>query len=78
MRQLATDNVAKNLRITMRMCGEPRVGRHTVFIQDTKAAVIAIPRVEVVCKREGMVGIQPTMIGVASLRGRMCDDFRIG
>lgn len=67
MCQLPTKNVGEDLGIAMGMCWEPLSCVDSVLIQDSQTAKVLIFRVVVIGEAEGVVGIEPSVVGMASI-----------
>lgn len=70
MGQFATDNVAENLKIAMRMGREASLRRDTIFIEYTNRPKAFISRVIPVGKAEGVIGVEPAMVSMTTSRRR--------
>lgn len=57
------------------MSREAIVGCNAVFIQDSKGTKVLEFGVVVLCKRKGVIRVQPAMIGMATLTGEAGDNF---
>ena len=59
----------------MRVRRETRFGCYMVLVEHAEAAVIVVARVKIACKGECVVRVEPAVIGVTALRGRVNDDL---
>ena len=78
MGKLSTQDVREDLGVAMRVGREAGLGRDTVFVEDAQAAEGLEAWVEVGRKGEGMIRIQPAMIGMAACRGGAKGDLCVG
>lgn len=74
MRQLAAENITKNLRISVRVCRKSCLRCDAVFVENTQRSKTHMRWIIVVCKAECVVGIQPAVIWVAASRRAAWDD----
>lgn len=78
MRQLATEDVAEDLSIAVRVGGEAGVGCDAVFVQDAQGAEVGVGGVVVVGEGEGVIGVEPAVVGVAAVAGAAEGDAGVG
>ena len=78
VRQLAIEDVAEDLCVAVRMRREALSTIDSILIEDSQTAEVLEFRVVVVCEREGVVGVQPSVICVSSLVGATRHDFGVG
>ena len=78
MSEFSTNDVAEDLGIAMRVCGEAGLGSHAIFVEDAEGAVVLVAGVEVTGEGEGVVGVEPAVVSVAAGRGRVGDNFGVG
>lgn len=64
--QFATDNVAENLKVAMRMSREAGLRSDTIFIEYTDRPKAFISRIIPVGKAEGMISVEPAVVSVAT------------
>lgn len=69
MRELATEDIAEDLCIAMRMCWETLSTIDSVLVQDSQRTEVLEFGVVIVCERKGVVGIQPAMVRMSSVVG---------
>src|SRR5262249_12420707 len=65
----ALQDVAQDLHIAVAMGAEARAGLYAVLVDDAQGAVAHVTRVVVVGEGKAVVGIEPAVIGVATLGG---------
>lgn len=71
------DDVAENFHFPMRVSGETCAWGDDVLVDDAQAAEAHVGGIVVISETEGVIGIQPTVIGVAAFgRSSDCEWFR--
>lgn len=78
MRELAAEDVAEDLGVAVGVRGEAGLGGHSVFVEDAEGAKGHGCGVVEVGEGEGVVGIEPAMIGVPTSGGAARGDFGVG
>lgn len=78
MGQLAAEDVRKDLGVAVRMRREPGERGHSVFVEHSQGAEVGEAWVMVGRKREGVVAIQPSVIGVTTVGGAAGNDLGVG
>lgn len=78
MRKLATQDIAEDLGITMRMCREAGSGSDSIFIQDAKTTEVLESTIKVSSKTESVIRVQPSMIRMSTIRRTAKDDLGMG
>ena len=78
MGKLSTQDVGENFGVAVRVSREAGLRRDTVFVEDAQTAEGLKAWVEVGGKGEGMVRIQPAMIGMAAGRRGAKGDLCVG
>lgn len=63
------DDVAENLHFAVRVGGETCARCDDVLVDDAEAAETHVGGIVVICEAEGVIAIQPTVIGVAAFGG---------
>lgn len=72
--QRAIHDIGDNLHVPVRMHPEAHLGRDKIFVDDAQGTEMSVRRVIVIGEAEGVVGIEPTVVGVASFLGfAKCD-----
>lgn len=66
MGQLAAEDVAEDLGVVVRVGGEVGVRRDAVFVEDAQAAEAGVVGGVVGAEGEGVVGVEPAVVGVAA------------
>lgn len=69
VRQLAAQDIAEDFRIAVGMCREAGARRDAVLVEHAQAPEVLEARIVVVGEAEGMVGVQPAMVGMTALAG---------
>src|SRR5260370_2719397 len=67
MFELTFEDVSNDFHIAVAMCSKTATGRYSVLVDHTQRAETHELGVIIVSEREGMIGIQPAMVEVASL-----------
>ena len=62
----AAQDVADDFHVAMRMRAEAHAGHHEVVVDDAQAAVTHPLRVIIIREAEGVITVQPAVIGVAA------------
>ena len=78
MRELSAEDVAEDLGVTVGVRREAGLGGDTVFVQDAEGAERHGCGIVVVCEGEGVVGIEPAMVGMTTGGGAAGGDLRVG
>lgn len=78
MRQLATQQVAEDLGVAMRVRGEAGAARDAVLVEHAQRAEGHVALVIVVGKAEGVIGVQPAVVGVAARAAAAGHDLGVG
>lgn len=74
MRQLAAEDVAEDLGVAVRVGREAGVGGDAVFVEDAQGAEVSVGGVVIVGEGEGVVGVEPAVVGVAAVAGAAQSD----
>jgi len=77
MCQLAIEDVAEDLGVAVRMGREAGATCDSVFIEDSQTAKVLELGVVVVCKAEGVVGVEPSVVAMTTFAGASRDDFGV-
>lgn len=65
----AFDDVGEDFHVAVRVGGEAAAGGDVVFVDDAQAAEAHVGGVVVIGEGEGMMGLEPAMVGVAAFGG---------
>ena len=65
MLQRAFDDVGDDFHVAMRMRAEALAGRNEILVNDPQGAEIDLLRIVIIGKAEGVITVEPAMIGVA-------------
>ena len=77
MGELPRKYVREYLSVAVRVRREPGEWRHAVFVEDAQGAEIRVAWVVVGGEGEGVVGVEPAVIGVAARAGGVEGDFGV-
>lgn len=66
MLQFSRENVAKDFKLVMRVPAESFTRLHNILIDDTKGTKLIEPGVVVTGEAEGMVAVEPAVVGMAT------------
>ncbi len=77
MSQLARQDVAEDLEVPVGVGWEPGVGLDAVFIEHAQGAKVVELGVVPAREAEGVVGVEPAMVGMPAGRGPMGSDFSV-
>ena len=69
VRQRAVEHVADDLHVAVAVRAEAGAGRDAVFVDDAQVAPAHPGRVVVARKREGMVALEPAVVGITTVLG---------
>lgn len=75
--ELATQDVAEDLGIAMRMRRETTSGGDPVFVQNTETAEVLETLVKVAGETERVEGVQPAVIGMSAIGGTAKDNLGV-
>lgn len=64
MRELAGEDVGEDFEVAVRVRGEAGGGRDAVFVQDAQGAEVLVGGVVVLGEGEGVVAVEPAVVGV--------------
>lgn len=78
VRQFAVQDVGEDLGVTVGVGWEAVLGVDSVFIEDSQTAKVLELGIVVVGEAEGMVGVKPSVISVASVVGATRNDLCVG
>lgn len=78
VRELAAEDVAEDLGVAVGVRGEAGLGGHAVFVEDAEGAEGHGCGVVEIGEGEGVVGVEPAMIGVPTRGGAARGDFGVG
>src|SRR5437867_6104539 len=76
--QLALDDVAEDLRVTMRMLTESLASLHYVIVDDAQGSKAHVIGIEIVAERERVPAVQPAKLGLPALARGALYDGRFG
>lgn len=74
MREFAGEDVGEDFGVAVRVCGEAGLGRDAVFVEDAQGAEGLEGWVVVLAEGEGVVGVEPAVVGVAAVAAAAGDD----
>jgi len=77
MPQGTVDDVGDNFHVPVRMHPEAHLGRDPVLVDYAQRAEMRVLGIVVVGKAEGVVGVEPAMVGVAPFVGFSNLDHRV-
>lgn len=77
MRELPGQDVTEDLKIAMRVRRKSTLRLDPIFIEDAQGAEVREVRVVPVREGEGVVGVQPAVVGVAAGGGAVGCDFGV-
>src|SRR4029077_17244999 len=69
MLQRTLEDIRDDLHVAMTVRAETLARRHAVLVNHAQRAKAHEPRVVIISKRKGVIGIEPTMIAMAPLVG---------
>jgi hypothetical protein len=69
MLQRALDDVGDDFHVAMRVHAKALAGSNEVLVDDAQRLEMRVARIMIIRKAEGVIGIQPTVIGVAAFTG---------
>ena len=78
MGQLAAEDVGKDLGVAVSVRREPGQRCHPVFVKHAQGAEAGEPWILVGREREGVVAVQPAMIGASPIGGAAGNDLGVG
>lgn len=78
VRQLAAEDIGKDLGIAMRMGREAAATIDAVLVEDSQTAEVLISWIVVICETECMICVQPAVVGVSSVLRPARDNFGVG
>src|SRR5690606_41341890 len=73
---VSLETVAGDIRVAVAMGTETLAAGDAVLVDHPQRAPVHVPGIEVVGEGEAVPGIQPAMVGVATLGGRSQGDHR--
>lgn len=77
MLELAVDDVGPDEEFGVRVGAKTGTTFHSVFIDHSKRSKLSVLRIVVRCEGEGVVGIEPAMVGVTSSVPWSFRDFEV-
>lgn len=77
MGELAGEDVGEDFGVSMRMSRESGLGSHAVFVEDAKSSKVLESWIIITCEGEGVVRVEPSVVGVPTLSRRTFDDFGV-
>jgi hypothetical protein len=67
MRELARQHVADDLHVAVAVRAEALAGRDAILVDDAQRSELDVLRIEVVRERERVIGLEPAVVGIATL-----------
>ncbi len=77
MCQLAIENIAEDLGVSVRVGGEAGAACYPILVQYSQTSEVLELGVVVVCKAEGVVGVEPSVVSMTTLVRSSRDNFGV-